>query len=96
MDVPYGVVKVDKEYYVTTVEEKPSFNHVIVSGIYVLNPSVLKLIPRDEPIGMDMLISKLLENDGNVTCYPIEDGWFDIGQFDEYKKLVSHLGDYDE
>tara|TARA_B100001142_G_scaffold329241_1_gene391836 strand:+ start:4031 stop:5074 length:1044 start_codon:yes stop_codon:yes gene_type:complete len=93
MDVPYGVVIVDRDSYVTEVQEKPTFNHLIVSGIYVLNPSVLKLIPKDEPIGMDELISKLIKNKCNVTCYPIKDGWFDIGQFDEYKKLIHHLGD---
>ena len=51
---------------------------------------------KDEPMGMDLLITKLLDNNCKVTCYPIEDGWFDIGQFDEYKKLVSHLGNPDE
>ena len=66
---------------------------MIISGIYVLNPSVLKLIPKSNVFGMDQLITKLLEsNDCKVTCYPIESGWYDIGQFDEYRKLLSYLG----
>jgi dTDP-glucose pyrophosphorylase/predicted transcriptional regulator len=92
-DIPYGVVTVDKESYVTELEEKPFYHHVIVSGVYVLNTTVLDFIPEGESFGMDQLIDKLLENGVNVTCYPIEDGWFDMGQFEEYRKLLHHFGE---
>mgnify|MGYP001365588042 CR=1 FL=1 len=94
-DVPYGVVKVNKESYITEIEEKPRYHHMIVSGLYVLNSSVLKLIPEGKPFGMDQLINKLLTMGKNVTCYPLDDGWHDIGQFKEYKNLMRNIGDID-
>ena len=86
--IPYGVIKMSAKNEVEEIQEKPSFNNMIVSGIYVMSPSVLKLIPKSMIIGMDELIKKLIKKKMNLTCFPIEDGWQDIGQFEEYKKLL--------
>lgn len=91
-DIPYGVVTVDSNSFITKVDEKPSYQHVIVSGVYMLNSSVLEIIPEAEKYDMDKLIADLLTSNENVTCFPIEDGWFDMGQFKEYKNLLQHFG----
>lgn len=95
VDIPYGVIKVDEGSFVTKIEEKPSYNHVIVSGVYVLDPAVLEVIPSGEALGMDELIRLLIERKMKVTCYPIESGWFDMGQFQEYRNLLQHFGALD-
>jgi hypothetical protein len=41
---------------------------------------------------MDKLIVEIIVAGKKVTCYPIKDGWFDIGQFDEYRSLLKHFG----
>ena len=92
MDIPYGVIRLDKNSYLTGLDEKPFFNNVIISGIYVIEPSVIDLIPVEKKCDMDFLLKMLLDKGMKVTCYPIEDGWFDMGQFNEYQKLLSHLG----
>ena len=38
---------------------------------------------------MDLLIKNLIESKKIVSCFPINEGWHDMGQFDEYKKLVN-------
>ena len=88
MEIPYGVVKMDSDYLVKEINEKPSYNNLIISGIYVMNPSILDLIPKNKSIGMDELMEKIIQKKMNLTCFPIESGWHDIGQFDEYKKLL--------
>jgi NDP-sugar pyrophosphorylase family protein len=40
---------------------------------------------------MDVLIRLLIDKKMKVACYPVENGWFDIGQFDEYQKLLKHF-----
>jgi dTDP-glucose pyrophosphorylase len=95
VDIPYGVIKVDEHSLVSGIEEKPTYNHVIVSGVYVVDSSVLNLIPPEEPLGMDGLIRMLIERGMRVTCYPIESGWFDMGQFEEYRKLLKHFDVFD-
>ena len=95
VDIPYGVIKVDAGSFVTEIEEKPFYNHVIVSGVYVVDPAVLELIPEGQPLGMDGLIRMLIKRGMRVTCYPIETGWFDMGQFEEYRNLLKHFGVFD-
>jgi len=92
MDIPYGVIKIDENYCVDCIDEKPFFNYLIVSGVYIVEPVVIDIIPEDGPLDMDVLIRLLIEKKMKVTCYPIENGWFDIGQFDEYRKLLKHFG----
>ena len=88
MEIPYGVIKMDSKYHVSEIHEKPFYNNLIVSGIYVMNPSVLNLIPKSNVIGMDKLIKILIQKKMNLTCFPIESGWHDIGNFDEYNKFL--------
>lgn len=92
MDVPYGVITINNELSVKKIQEKPSFNYLIVSGVYVLNSSVLDYISENEVLGMDELIARLINKGIEVSCYPIEDGWHDMGQFEEYRNLIKNLG----
>ena len=91
IDIPYGVLNINSNYLVETVEEKPTYNNIIISGVYALNSSILKLIPDKEDFGMDLLIKNLIESKKIVSCFPINEGWHDMGQFDEYKKLINLL-----
>jgi dTDP-glucose pyrophosphorylase len=93
VDIPYGVIKIDENYCVDSIDEKPFFNYLIVSGVYIVDPVVTDMIPDDGPLDMDVLIRRLIEKKMKVTCYPIEKGWYDIGQFDEYRKLLKHFGE---
>jgi NDP-sugar pyrophosphorylase family protein len=92
VDVPYGVIKLDKEDYVIKIDEKPSFSFIIVSGIYVIEPALIDLIPVGVPCDMDQLMRSCILGGRKVVCYPIENGWFDMGQFEEYKQLLQHFG----
>lgn len=95
IDIPYGVIKVNFDSFITSIEEKPFYNHVIVSGIYVIEPTVLYNIEQNTFQDMDELVRRMIEQNMRVTCYPIEDGWFDMGQFAEYKNLLKHFGMFD-
>ena len=54
------------------------------------------MIPEGKTLGMDQLINKLLTDGKKVTCYPVDGGWHDMGQFKEYKDLVKNIGDTDD
>ena len=93
LDIPYGVIKVDENSFVKCIDEKPFFNYLAVSGVYVVAPGVIDVIPEEGLLDMDQLIRLLLEKEMKVACYPIENGWFDMGKFEEYKKLLLHFGE---
>ena len=89
--VPYGVLKLDKESNVEGLKEKPKQTHTIMAGIYIINKKALDYIPVDIEFGMDQLIETLIANEKVVTSFVIKSGWYDMGQFSEYKKLLMHI-----
>ena len=89
--VSYGVVNLDEANKVEGLSEKPEYSNIIMTGIYLVEHSALELIPKNREVGMDLLINSLLEKGRTVSCYVIDDGWYDIGQFDEYKKLLAQM-----
>lgn len=76
--VPYGVVNIEKGR-VTGIREKPTYEHFINAGIYVVDPSCLELVPEGKPFDMPDLINAILATNGKVGAFPIIEYWRDIG-----------------
>ena len=73
--------------------EKPSLNYLINSGLYVIEPSVLDLIPQDKAFDMTDLIEKMLKEGERVGVFPIDDNsWIDLGQWEQYRDAIKRLG----
>lgn len=89
--IPYGVVNTNG-VKITSIEEKPSFSFNVSAGIYILNPKVLQLIPKDEFFDMPALFeASLTKKDYNTLSYLIEDYWIDIGRKEEYDRANSEI-----
>ena len=82
--VPYGVVKVEKEKLINIVE-KPMEHYLVNAGIYVLSPDVIKHI-KNTYFDMPKLFNKLIENQIPTAAFPVYEYWLDIGIIDEFKK----------
>lgn len=88
--VPYGVIKYKEKGEVTEITEKPEYTLTINTGVYVLSKECLRFIPDKTPINMTDVISKLIANNKTVLTYPVnESSYMDIGQWEEYKKIIS-------
>jgi NDP-sugar pyrophosphorylase family protein len=81
--VPYGVIETDG-VAVTGMSEKPLVRQFINAGIYLLNPSIRRLIPNGQHYDIPDLIERLLEEGRPVVCFPIREYWLDIGKSDHY------------
>jgi len=81
--VPYGVVQVDGSH-VIGVQEKPRQFFLTNAGIYLLEPSVQRLIPNGKHLDMTDLIQLLLADKRTVVSFPIIEYWLDIGQHADY------------
>jgi len=86
--LPYGVLRVDNGC-LNSIEEKPKFDMIINTGVYLIEPEVLSLIKPGEYIDMNRLVERVLKK-GKVTVFPVVDGWSDIGQWKEYNESL-HL-----
>lgn len=87
----YGIVKVDKENRVLGFVEKPSWTQAVSnlanSGVYIVNPECLELIPKGRSYDFAKdLFPLMLERDMPIYCYHTADYWCDVGNIDAYMK----------
>lgn len=87
--IAYGTLETGNDGLLISLKEKPEFTHKINSGVYILEPEVLQMIPNDRLFHMTDLIEKVNEENGKVGVFPIsEKSWQDIG---EWKHYVNYL-----
>lgn len=84
LQIPYGVVNVNKHQLIS-IEEKPIRTSFVNAGIYVLNPEVLDVVPKDIFYDMPSLFDTLLQSGRSCSAYPIMEYWMDIGRVDDYE-----------
>ncbi|HEY5293938.1 MAG TPA: sugar phosphate nucleotidyltransferase [Gaiellaceae bacterium] len=87
----FGIVVTDENGKVERFLEKPSwgqvFSDTINTGIYVLEPEVLRHIPTDRPYDFSKeLFPLLLEMGRPIYGYVCEGYWQDIGNLDQYRQ----------
>ncbi len=83
--VPYGVVKVNKDRLIG-FDEKPVQTSFINAGIYVLNPNLLKKIPSNLYFDMNQLFEIMLNDNEAISVFPIREYWIDIGGIEDFKQ----------
>ena len=83
--IPYGVVSTEGIDAIRVVE-KPSIRHFINAGIYLIQPGVCQMVPRDRAYDMPDLINMLITANKRVICFPIREYWLDIGQMEQYER----------
>ncbi len=88
--LPYGLIETDRNGKVTEWREKPEIKGNINIGCYIMEPSVLKVIPPNKPFGMDDVIRKVMARKDKVIGYMIKNGFMDIGDKNSYKLAYQH------
>jgi dTDP-glucose pyrophosphorylase/predicted transcriptional regulator len=77
-DIPYGVISIDDKG-VPSLNEKPNLRYLINAGIYLLEPIIFNLVPKNTFFDMPELIKKAKEKKYKVSVFPIYEYWKDIG-----------------
>ncbi len=78
INIPFGVVKVNGRH-LSDFEEKPTFEYLINAGVYILDPSMLSLIPPRTSIDMPNLLRTFQREGHIISVCPIHEYWIDIG-----------------
>ncbi len=88
--IPYGTLVTGEGGVLESIQEKPELTFQINTGMYILEPHLLKEIPSDRVYHITYLIEKLVKEGRRVGVYPVNEGsWTDIGNWDEYLKYIS-------
>lgn len=90
--VPYGVCEIKNGGILQSIHEKPDYHFLVNTGLYVLNSSILAVIPGNKLFHITHLIDKVRGNNGKVGVYPVsEKAWIDIGEWREYRNAIKIL-----
>lgn len=90
----YGVVITDEQGRISRFFEKPTwgevFSDTINTGIYILSPEAVRLIPPDEPFDFSKdLFPKIMKQGLPLYGYIAEGYWKDVGDLSEYR--MAHI-----
>ena len=90
--IPYGICEIHNGGELLKITEKPEYNFLVNTGMYVLRAEVLRFIPENETFHMTQLIERVKEAGGKVAVFPVSDkAWLDTGEWAEYRKALRQL-----
>ena len=90
--IPYGTCELNGEGHLSHINEKPQYDFLINTGLYVLSPDIIELIPENRFYHITHLIENAKNQGKKVGVFPIDDdAWIDIGQWAEYKKVMDKI-----
>ena len=91
--IPYGVIETDGQQLIS-IKEKPLQRSFVNAGIYVLSPEILDYIPQNEFYDMPDLFKRLMENQRNVSVFPVREYWLDIGHIADFERADDEYSSY--
>lgn len=90
--IPYGVCEIDNGGVLKAIQEKPQYDFLVNTGLYLLEPAILQYIPENTYFDMTDLIRKVQANGLKVGVFPVsEKSWIDVGQWHDYNKAIKEL-----
>lgn len=86
--IPYGTIEIGENHQILSMKEKPIINYNINTGVYIIEPEFLDLIPEKESIHLTQLIDMAMQNSKKAGTYLIDENqWMDMGQLEELEQM---------
>ena len=87
--IPYGVCEIESGGVLRHIREKPEYDFLVNTGMYVLDASVLDDIPGNRFFNITDLISDYIKKGKKIGVYPVsEKSWLDMGQFEALQEML--------
>lgn len=91
--IPYGVCEGMKDGRIERIVEKPGYDLLVSTGMAVVEPHVLDRIPEGSVYHFTDLVNDSVAAGDAVGVYPIgENGWLDMGQWEQYQETLLQFG----
>lgn len=88
--ITYGIIESGENGILIELKEKPELTLKTNSGMYILEPHLLKEIPKNVAFNITELIDQIVKRNGKVGVFPVsEKAWKDIGDWTEYKQHIN-------
>ncbi len=90
--IPYGVIYSKENGEIEQLLEKPTRSYLINTGMYIVDPEVIELIPDDTLFHMTDLVNTAMVGGLKVGMYPVsENSFLDMGEFGEMRRMEEKL-----
>src|SRR5690606_8686425 len=86
IQVQYGVVDIEG-YQIRSFQEKPTHNHYINAGVYLIEPEVIDFLEKNKPCTMPDLFERIKAHNQPTYAFPIREYWLDVGRMEDYQKV---------
>ncbi|MFH1282268.1 MAG: sugar phosphate nucleotidyltransferase [bacterium] len=91
--IHYGVCELGDGGKLKKIKEKPEYNFLVNTGMYLLEPEVIKDIPDNKLHHITELINNYIHRGENVGVYPVlENSWLDVGQWEDIQETLKRFG----
>ena len=91
--IPYGVIEINDNGAIKNMTEKPEYDFLVNTGMYILEPEVLNDIPQNTFFHITDLINEYIVKGETIGVYPVsENQWLDMGEFKEMENMLERLG----
>ena len=91
--IPYGICHIEDGGRLVKIDEKPEYDFLVNTGMYLMDKGVFKYIPKNEFFDIPDLVKKIHREGGKIGVFPInEKAWIDVGQWEEYHRALKLLG----
>ena len=95
--IPYGTIEIGEDDQIFSMKEKPTIEYNINTGVYLIEPDFLDLIPENESIHLPQLIDVALEKSKRAGAYLIDESqWMDMGQMEELEQMKNKIEQFKE
>lgn len=87
--IPYGVLDMNSGGVLKNITEKPEYDFLVNTGMYLIKSSVVQYIPAKTKFDFTELILSTNNSSGKVGVYPVgQHSWIDVGQWHEYHNAL--------
>lgn len=86
--IPYGTIEIGDRQQILSMKEKPKIAYNINTGVYIIEPEFLNLIPENKTIHLPQLIELAMKESKRAGTFLIDDSqWMDMGQMEELEQM---------
>ena len=90
--IPYGVFNLNGDGEIESVTEKPTFNFLTNTGMYLVDGRIIEELEENKAISFPEIMENYRAKGFKVGVYPVsEDSWMDMGQLEELESMRRRL-----
>ena len=87
---PFGVIETDG-IQIMHIHEKPTTRSIVNTGVYAVDPTVLRHIPKSKRMDMTAFFRLLKSKKLLTVAYPVHEFWLDVGNPYDLQKAKRYI-----